>query len=770
MNPALDAFLRSWPSNPPLVLSLVVTAAIYLRGWFELHGRAPARWNGGRLTAFLGGLVAVFVALGSPIESFSSLLLSVHMVQHLLLIMVAPPLIWLGAPFFPLLRGLPEPIRVHWIGPLLRMRGLHRFFQRLTHPLAALPLFVGAIWLWHAPTPYDWALRSDACHYLEHACFLGTGLLFWFPVIRPDPSRPTWSTWLLIPYLILADVQNTVLAALLTFADRPLYPYYTEVPVLAGLTALGDQAVAGVIMWVPGSVAYLVPLFAIGVQLLFPERARTLHGSAKRPALSRLQLPVLQRAPVSPGFDLLHAPLLGRFLRWRHARLALQLPLTVLAAVLILDGLRGPQIAAVNLAGVLPWIHWRGLLILTLLAAGNFFCMACPFTLPRRLAGRWLGSGRNWPAWLRTKWLAVALLALFLWAYETFSLWNSPRWTAWIAIGYFLAAFAVDGLFRSGTFCKYVCPIGQFNFAQSLVSPLEVKVRSPDVCVSCRTHDCIRGRDGIPGCEARLFQPHKSSNMDCTFCLDCVHACPHENVGLIAGLPGKELWHDPFRSGIGRFGRRTDLAALVVILVFGSLANAAGMVGPVVEWQDRWRLKLGSPPAWAVTSLFSGLSLIVVPVIAVGLAAVVSRLWGRIAASSLEVATRFSYALVPLGFGMWLSHYSFHFLTSWETVLPAAQRALQDLGSTFFGEPHYQCSCCRPVGDWLIRLQILFLDAGLLMSLYASYRIALAQSSKSARGLVAFAPWCILIVLLFAAAVWIVFQPMQMRGTLPGAA
>jgi cytochrome c oxidase assembly factor CtaG len=773
MNPAIDAFLRSWPFNPTLVVSLVITAAIYLRGWFALHGRAPRRWSGGRLVAFLGGLAALFVALGSPIESFSSLVLSLHMVQHLLLMMVAPPLIWLGAPFFPLFRGLPGPVRADWVAPVLRMRGLHRFFQRLTHPLAALPLFVGTVWLWHAPTPYDWALRSDAAHYLEHAFFFGAGLLFWFPVIRPYPSRPTWSPWLLFPYLILADVQNTLLSALLTFSDRPLYAYYTELPALAGLSALRDQAAAGVIMWVPGSVAYLVPLFAIGVQLLFRGRAEggtARGGAAIRSAHGRLQLPVIQQPTVSSGFDLLGTPLLGRFLRWRHARLALQLPMAVLAAALILDGLRGPQVAAVNLAGVLPWIHWRGLLILSLLAAGNVFCMACPFTLPRRLAGRWLGRGPSWPPWLRTKWLAVALLALFLWAYETFSLWNSPRWTAWIAIGYFLAAFAVDGLFRSGTFCKYVCPIGQFNFAQSLVSPLEVKVRSPDVCVSCRTHDCIRGRDGIPGCEARLFQPHKSSNMDCTFCLDCVHACPQENVGLIAGFPGKELWRDPFRSGIGRFGRRTDLAALVVILVFGALANAAGMVGPVLEWQDRLRLRMGSPPAWVVTSLFAGLSLIALPATAVGLAAAVSRGWGQIAASSLEVATRFSYALVPLGFGMWLSHYSFHFLTSWETALPAAQRALQDVGWTFLGEPRYQCSCCRPVGDWLIRLQILFLDAGLLLSLYAGFRIARAQSSKPSQALKSLAPWGVLLVLLFAGAVWIVFQPMQMRGTLPGAA
>jgi cytochrome c oxidase assembly factor CtaG/ferredoxin len=773
MNPAFDAFLRSWPFNPLLLLSLTLTAAVYFRGWRALCRRAPGRWNGGHLAAFLGGLTAVFLALGSPIELFSSMALSIHMVQHMLLLMVAPPLIWLGAPTLVFLRGLPESVRRYWIAPLLRARGLQRFFGRLTHPLVALPLFVGTIWLWHAPVIYDWALRSDVCHYSEHASFFAVALLFWFPVIRPEPSRPGWSHWLLIPYLLIADVQNTLLAALLTFANRPIYRYYTEVPPLPGLSPLGDQAAAGVIMWIPGSVAFLVPLFAIGVRLLYPTRTAS-HRAPKSPALqlkrSAPQLPVLQERPVAARFDLLNTPLLGRFLRWRHARPALQLPLAIAAVALIIDGLRGPQIAAVNLAGVLPWIHWRGLLILALLVAGNVFCMACPFTLPRRLAGRWLGFGRIWPRPLRTKWLAVGLVVIFLWAYETFSLWNSPRWTAWIAIGYFVTAFAVDGLFPAGTFCKYVCPIGQFNFVQSLVSPLEIQIRSPNVCVSCTTHDCIRGSSVAPGCQSRLFQPHKSSNMDCTFCLDCVHACPHENVGLLAGVPGRELWRDSFRSGIGRFARRTDLAVLVVVLAFGALSNAAGMVGPVLEWEERVRLRMGGLPPWMMTSLFAVLSLIVVPAIVVGLTAALSRGWGQIAVSPIDVAKRFSYALVPLGFAMWLSHYSFHFLTSWETALPASQRVLQEFGWKFLGEPRYQCACCRPVGDWLIELQILFLDAGLLMSLYAGYRIALGQSARLSRALAAFAPWGFLIVLLFTAAVWIVFQPMQMRGTLPGSA
>ncbi len=301
---------------------------------------------------------------------------------------------------------------------------------------------------------------------------------------------------------------------------------------------------------------------------------------------------------------------------------------------------------------------------------------------------------------------------------------------------------------------------------QALVSPLEVRVRDPRVCASCRSKDCIRGRDGLPGCELGLFQPRKAGNMDCTFCLDCVHACPQDNIGIRGRPFASELWHDRFRSGIGRFGRRPDLAALVLILVFGAFANAAGMVGPVAAWGDRFRSLLGQSSSFLIITLFYVFCLLLLPGLAVGVAAAVSRRWGGLAASRLGVATRYSFALVPLGFGMWLSHYSFHFLTSYDTVLPAVQRFAADLGGTILGEPAWTAGCCRTVAGWLPRLEILFLDLGLLLSLYTGYRLAVAQTPRLPQALKVLAPWALLMVLLFMAGVWIVLQPMQMRGTL----
>ena len=246
--------------------------------------------------------------------------------------------------------------------------------------------------------------------------------------------------------------------------------------------------------------------------------------------------------------------------------------------------------------------------------------------------------------------------------------------------------------------------------------------------------------------------------MDCTACLDCVHACPHDNVGLIAVLPTAELWSDRQRSGVGRFGRRADIAALIVVLVFGAFANAAGMVGPVAEAQARLASLVGVRSRLLATTAFYLLALVALPLLGVGGAAALSRRWGRLEAGTLEVATRYAYAMMPLGFGMWLAHYCFHFLTSYDTAVPVTQRFAADLGLTWLGMPAWACACCRPGTAWLLRLEFLFLDVGLLLSLYAGYR--LSSSLK------AFVPWALLLVLLFAAGVWILLQPMQMRGTI----
>ena len=758
MDPTVAAALESWNVPPGIVLVLLLTLCVYTRGWRQLHRQMPQRFGSRQLVAFTGGLAIIFVAIASPLDAFGGLLLQVHMTQHVLLMMVAPPLIWLGAPAAPLLRGLPPVVLKHGLGPFLGWPALQRCGRRLTHPVVCWLSFVVATWVWHVPRLYEQALGSPEWHQVEHVSFLATALLFWWPVIQPWPSTPLWPRWAMVPYLLLADIQNTIFSAFLSFLDRPIYPAYATVPRLWGVAVLDDQAAAGAIMWVPGLVAFLIPLGWVIVQWL---------GA---PALARVQ-PSAASVALSAGgarrqpWDLLSMPVIGTLLRWRHIRRALQAIMLVLAIAVVVDGLRGPQMAPMNLAGVLPWTYLRGFSVIALLAAGNVFCMACPFMLPRALGRRLLAARRRFPKPLRSKWLAVGLLLLYLWAYEAFSLWDSPRWTAWIIIAYFVAALTIDAVFRGASFCKYVCPIGQFHFVQSLISPLEVRVRDADVCRRCTSYDCIRGNAQQRGCELQLFQPKKVGNLDCTFCLDCVHACPHANVGILAALPGSDLIHDPYRSSLRRLSRRPDVAALALVLVFGAFANAGGMVEPVLRWQQRVAAQLDGRTALPIAGALL-VSVVVLPALAVGVCAALGRLLGGAPVAARELSCRFALAFVPLGLAMWAAHFGYHLLTALRSAVPVVQRVFVDRGIALLGAPVWVPPASTASHDWLLPLQLLLLGTGLLLTLYVDWRIASGCVRRAARAFGLMLPWASLAIALYVAGLWIISQPMQMRGML----
>jgi hypothetical protein len=478
--------------------------------------------------------------------------------------------------------------------------------------------------------------------------------------------------------------------------------------------------------------------------------------------------PAPARSPAAP-FDLLQVPVIGQFLAWPHSRTLLQIPLFAVSLVMIAHGLLGPTLAPKNLATVLSWVHFRGALVLVLLCAGNFFCLACPFMLMRNLARKLVRPRLNWPRSLRNKWISVALFAAILFCYELFDLWASPWWTAWLIAAYFLAVLMIDGLFKHASFCKFVCPIGQFNFIASTLSPLEVAVRDREVCSDCHTKECIRGQRAPGpelvivqrGCELALFQPAKVGNMDCTFCLDCVHACPHDNVGILGRLPASELMVDPVRSGIGMFSRRKDLAALAVVFSFGALLNAFGMVSPVYALESWLGGLLHVRQEAPVLGLIFAVGLVVEPLLLIGLATWISRAWSGMKRTPLTVAIRYSYALVPLGFGMWLAHYSFHFLTGILTIIPVTQRAIADLGRPLLGAPLWRLTGLPR--NIVQPLELGFLVLGLAGSLLVAYRLA-AEDSKE-RPLRAFSPWAAVCLLLFLASLWLMFQPMEMRAT-----
>jgi putative membrane protein len=273
MTPAVQAAFDSWSLPVPITVVLVLAALAYSRGWFHLRTAFPsviARW---RFAAFMGGVLSLWIAVGSPLEAFDDELLCLHMVQHILLMAIAPPLILLGAPALPFLHGLPQSFVRRGLGPFFRWGPVQRLGYILVHPmfcwLAATIALIG----WHLPSAFEFALRSDFWHEVEHACFFTTSMLFWWPVVQPWPSVARWPRWSVPLYLFLGMLASDALSAFLVFCDRVLYASYASTPRLFNLPPLEDQALAGALMLITGTL-YAVSAVVITLEMLSPDKSR----------------------------------------------------------------------------------------------------------------------------------------------------------------------------------------------------------------------------------------------------------------------------------------------------------------------------------------------------------------------------------------------------------------------------------------------------------------------------------------------------------------
>lgn len=251
---AADSLWLRWNLDPVLWLgiALFVGAYFYALGplrrryhWSESVDRAQVGY-------FLMGTVIFAAALLSPLDALGdTYLFSAHMIQHMLISVVVPPLWLLGTP--------------EWmLAPLFRSPAVVRVARVVTHPVVAFGLFNGMLWVWHAPALYDAALSNEGLHALEHLIFTATGVLFWWPVLSPVRALPRISRGFGILYLFLGCQPMVALGALLTFAAQPLYHPYVVAPPIWGSTPLGDQQLGGLIMWLPTNIPYL-----LGLSVLF---------------------------------------------------------------------------------------------------------------------------------------------------------------------------------------------------------------------------------------------------------------------------------------------------------------------------------------------------------------------------------------------------------------------------------------------------------------------------------------------------------------------
>ena len=268
MDQSVAELFTNWDVSWVASSALFVVATLYAIGWIRAHETRPNQLRPWRLVAFLSGIISVFVAIASPLDTLSESLLFMHMAQHFVLMSVAPPLIVLGAPVVPVLRGLPRLAIRACLRPLLGSQVVRSLSRVIMLPsiswMAMNVAYVG----WHIPAAYEFALQSEGWHNVEHACFFFTSILFWWPVIRPWPSHQRPMQLSAVPYLLAADLVNTGVSAFLCFSGRLIYPSYATEVRPVPISPLNDQIAAGAFMWVFGSMIFLIPVAAVIMQVL----------------------------------------------------------------------------------------------------------------------------------------------------------------------------------------------------------------------------------------------------------------------------------------------------------------------------------------------------------------------------------------------------------------------------------------------------------------------------------------------------------------------
>ena len=258
-----------WNFDPELILPVALLTGLYLRGlrvWRD-RSRDHPRW---RTACYLLGMALLLAAVETPLDALAEHHFSAHMIQHELLMMFVAPLILLGAPTTPVLRGVPRVVRRRLVRPVARRREAAFAWRALTHPLTALAAFTAILWAWHlAPGWYDAAVRDDLVHDAQHLSFALAGALIWWCVIDPRPLRARLGYVGRMGFLVVASTPKSFLGALIVFAEEPLYGFWNDAPPILALTPLEDQELGGILMWVPSQM-----MFLLAVGLVFAVWAR----------------------------------------------------------------------------------------------------------------------------------------------------------------------------------------------------------------------------------------------------------------------------------------------------------------------------------------------------------------------------------------------------------------------------------------------------------------------------------------------------------------
>ncbi len=481
----------------------------------------------------------------------------------------------------------------------------------------------------------------------------------------------------------------------------------------------------------------------------------------------------------SQSLNLLEIPWLNRFIRWRYFQTVFQVPLLFLLILIIFAGLYDAPDGSKNFATILTWTVWWAGIIFTFVLLGRVWCFMCPVGGLADWTGKWAQPRRLLPKLLRSLWIPTVLFLFLTWLDGAVGIVNNPRLTAWVLMSIAGLAILISLLFARRTFCRYICPIGGMIGLYSMFSPVELRVKSHEICRSHNPKTCYLGSPDGEGCPMFEYPAVMNRNNYCNFCGECVKTCSPNNLVLRFRPFGTDLFT--------LVNPRLDEAFFALTLTGVSLVAVGHMIAPWHSWMlglsrliGLGRLGITSEKTLTVIgftiTLFS-ISVVILPALVYG-----AVLWlqkfsvgqpiladrgndGRAEkVAPHQIFSRFAYAFIPVGLSMHLAHNIQHLLTEGAVIIPATQKFLNNY--TFFnlGISNWQ-AYSFPHSPYITWLQITLVLIFLPFSLRILDRVWHQYFSPSARFQWAMAPLLLLVLVLVWLNLFLIQQDMSARHT-----
>jgi len=463
-------------------------------------------------------------------------------------------------------------------------------------------------------------------------------------------------------------------------------------------------------------------------------------------------------------YDLLQVRWLRRPLRSAFLKFVLRAAVTGLFLLVILTGLFGSRYAGSNLSTVLTWTVWWILLVLLIALFGKAWCYLCPWDAISwwferlsfwKVKQETLSLNLQWPRKLRNIYPAVLLFLLLTWLELGWGVTRKPEVTAYLALLMLMLAFVPAFIFERRSFCRYGCLVGRISGLYALFSSLEIRARDRDVCVTCRTRDCVRGNERGYGCPTYQYLGTMDKNTYCIFCGECIRTCPNDNVAVNVRFFARDL--------VKTARTRSDEAAMVIVML--AMTTFHGMT-MIPQWYDvtdalRSALRSGYVPAFTVGMFVLIGVLLLFYLILVRVSLLMA---GRDGLSFRRLAINYSYAFLPIALFYHFAHNAAHFVSEAGAIVPVLSDPF-GVGWNLFGTANINPGPLLSVGAvWY--LQVGLIVVGHVWALYIADRIGRQEFGTERAAFRGQLPMLVAMIGYSVLSLWITAQPMEMRTSM----